>query len=262
MRRQEKLGSDRTTGAIKLPRGRSRLDALLVERGLAQSREAAQEMIADGRVRVNDGLATRPAALTDANAALSITPGPAYVSRGGNKLAGALDSFGVSPRDAVCIDIGASTGGFTDCLLQRGAARVYAVDVGYGQLAWKLRSDDRVVAMERRNARHPLPIEERADLATVDVSFISLRLVLPSVMDALSPGGRILALVKPQFEAGRSDVGRGGVVRSPAARARTIGSIALWAIDNGLGVLGVRESVLTGPKGNHEYFLLLQKPED
>ena len=257
MRRQEKLGSDRTTGAIKPPRGRSRLDALLVERGLAQSREAAQEMIADGRVRVNEGLATRPAALTDVNAALSIRPGPAYVSRGGNKLAGALDSFGVSPRDAVCIDIGASTGGFTDCLLQRGAARVYAVDVGYGQLAWKLRSDERVITMERSNARHPLPIEEPASLATVDVSFISLRLVLPSVMQALSPGGRILALVKPQFEAGRSDVGRGGVVRSPAARAGAVGSVALWAVDHGLRALGVRESALTGPKGNHEYFLLL-----
>ena len=157
----------------------------------------------------------------------------------------------------MCIDVGASTGGFTDCLLQRGAARVYAVDVGYGQLAWKLRSDERVIAMERINARHPLPIEEPASLATVDVSFISLRLVLPSIMDVLAPGGSILALVKPQFEAGRSDVGRGGVVRSPAARAQTVGSVALWAVDHGLRALGVRESALTGAKGNHEYFLLL-----
>ena len=257
MRRQEKLSRDKISRVSSPTRGRSRLDGLLVERGLAQSREAAQEMIADGRVRVDDGLATRPAAMTDVNAALSVTPGPEYVSRGGNKLAGALDAFGVSPDGAVCIDVGASTGGFTDCLLQRGAARVYAVDVGYGQLAWKLRSDERVIAMERINARHPLPIEEPASLATVDVSFISLRLVLPSIMDVLAPGGSILALVKPQFEAGRSDVGRGGVVRSPAARAQTVGSVALWAVDHGLRALGVRESVLTGPKGNHEYFLLL-----
>ena len=189
MPRQEKLGHDRTSAAGRPTRRRLRLDALLAERGFAQSREAAQELIADGRVRVNDAVSTRPAAQTNVNAVLSITPGPAYVSRGGVKLAGALDAFGFSPRDAVCIDVGASTGGFTDCLLQRGASRVYAVDVGYGQLAWKLRSDERVIAMERTNARHPLPVQEPLDLATIDVSFISLRLILPSLMDAMSPSG-------------------------------------------------------------------------
>ncbi|MYD37096.1 MAG: TlyA family RNA methyltransferase [Dehalococcoidia bacterium] len=183
-----------------------------------------------------------------------------YVSRGGVKLEGVLDAFGLNPDGLVCLDVGASTGGFTDCLLQRGAERVYAVDVGYGQLAWSLRNDSRVIVMERQNARHPLGIEELISFAVADVSFISLRLVLPSIIETLAPGGSILALVKPQFEAGRKEVGRGGVVKSPVARANAIGSVALWAIENGLRILGVRESPLTGPKGNHEYFLLLQKP--
>ena len=183
-----------------------------------------------------------------------------YVSRGGIKLEGALDTFGLDPHGLVCLDIGASTGGFTDCLLRRGVERVYAVDVGYGQLAWTLRNDPRVIVMERRNARHPLEIEEPITLAVADVSFISLRLVLPSIIESLAPGGVILALVKPQFEAGRKEVGKGGVVKSPSARAGAIGSVALWAIENGLRVLGVRESPITGPKGNHEYFLLLGTP--
>ncbi len=183
-----------------------------------------------------------------------------YVSRGGIKLEGALDEFALNPDGLVCLDVGASTGGFTDCLLQRGAERVYAVDVGYGQLAWSLRNDERVIVMERRNARHPLEIDEPISLAVADVSFISLRLVLPSIIETLVPGASILALVKPQFEAGRKEVSRGGVVKSQAARANAIGSVALWAIENGLRVLGVRESPITGPKGNHEYFLLLQKP--
>ncbi len=182
-----------------------------------------------------------------------------YVSRGGVKLAGALDAFALDPAGLVCLDVGASTGGFTDCLLKRGADRVYAVDVGYGQLAWTLRNDLRVVVMERRNARHPLEIEEPISFAVADVSFISLRLVLPSIIETLTPGGIILALVKPQFEAGRESVGRGGVVKSPAARASAIADVALWAIENGLQVLGVRESSLMGPKGNREYFLLLKK---
>ena len=183
----------------------------------------------------------------------------AYVSRGGMKLDGALDAFALKADGMTCLDVGASTGGFTDCLLQRGASRVYAVDVGYGQLAWSLRQDDRVTVMERRNARYPLEIDEPISLAVADVSFISLRLVLPSIIAVLRPGGIILALVKPQFEAGRQEVGRGGVVKSQAARAGAIGDVALWAIENGLRVLGVRESVLTGPKGNREYFLLLRR---
>ena len=239
-------------------RGRVRLDGLLVERGIASGRDAARAMIADGLVTVNGSVVLRPAALAAPDAEILLADGPAYVSRGGVKLEGALDAFGLNPDGLVCLDVGASTGGFTDCLLQRGAERVYAVDVGYGQLAWRLRNDSRVVVMERRNARHSLEIEEPIKLAVADVSFISLTLVLPAIIETLAPGGLILALVKPQFEAGREEVGRGGVVRSPAARANAVGGVALWAIENGLRVLGVRESVITGPKGNHEYFLLFR----
>ena len=214
-------------------------------------------MIADGLVTVNGSVVLRPAALAAPDAEILLEQGPAYVSRGGVKLAGALDAFGLDPAGLVCLDVGASTGGFTDCLLQRGAERVYAVDVGYGQLAWSLRNDSRVIVMERHNARHPLDIEEPVSLAVADVSFISLTLVLPAIIETLAPGGIILALVKPQFEAGREEVGRGGVVRSPSVHANAIGSVALWAIENRLRVLGVRESSITGPKGNREYFLLL-----
>ncbi len=242
-------------------RRRVRLDGLLVERGIASGRDAARAMIADGRVTVNGSVVLRPAALAAADADILLAEGPTYVSRGGVKLAGALDEFGLDPGGLVCLDVGASTGGFTDCLLQRGAKRVYAVDVGYGQLAWSLRNDSRVVVMERHNARHRLEIEEPIKLAVADVSFISLTLVLPTIIGTLAPGGLILALVKPQFEAGREEVARGGVVRSPAARANAIGNVALWAIENGLRVLGVRESSITGPKGNHEYFLLLSTPQ-
>ena len=216
-------------------------------------------MIADGRVSVNGSVVLKPAALAAHDSEILHEEGPSYVSRGGIKLAGALDSFGLSPDGLVCLDVGASTGGFTDCLLQRCAARVYAVDVGYGQLAWSLRNDPRVTVMERHNARHPLPIDEPIGLAVADVSFISLRLVLPSVIEKLATGGYIVALVKPQFEAGRDEVGRGGVVRSPSTRASAIGTVALWAIEKGLRVLGIRESAITGPKGNREYFLLLQR---
>ncbi len=241
-------------------RARVRLDGLLVERGIASGRDAARAMIADGLVTVNGSVALRPAALAAPDSEILLAEGQSYVSRGGVKLAGALDAFELDPDGLVCVDVGASTGGFTDCLLQRGAERVYAVDVGYGQLAWSLRNDPRVTVMERRNARHPLEIEEPIRLAVADVSFISLTLVLPTIIEALAPGGIILALVKPQFEAGREEVGRGGVVRSPSARANAIGSVALWAIENGLRVLGVRESSITGPKGNHEYFLCLGNP--
>ena len=240
-------------------RARVRLDGLLVERGMASGRNAAQAMIADGRVSVNGSIVLRPAALAAPDAEIVHAEGPSYVSRGGIKLAGALDAFGLSPDGLTCLDVGASTGGFTDCLLQRGASHVYAVDVGYGQLAWSLRNDPRVTAMERHNARHSLPIDKPIGLAVADVSFISLRLVLPSVIEKLVSGGYIAALVKPQFEAGRDEVGRGGVVRSPSVRASAVGRVALWAIENGLRVLGVRESAITGPKGNREYFLLLQR---
>ena len=240
-------------------RARVRLDGLLVERGIATGRDAAQAMIADGRVTVNGSVVLRAAALAAPDAEIFHAEGPSYVSRGGIKLAGALDAFRLSPDGLTCLDVGASTGGFTDCLLQRGAEHVYAVDVGYGQLAWSLRNDARVTVFERHNARNSMPIEEPIGLAVVDVSFISLRLILPSVIETLADTAYIVALVKPQFEAGRDEVNRGGVVRSPSVRASAVGRVALWAIENGLRVLGVRESAITGPKGNREYFVLLKK---
>jgi 23S rRNA (cytidine1920-2'-O)/16S rRNA (cytidine1409-2'-O)-methyltransferase len=239
---------------------KARLDVLLVERRLAESREKAQALIASGAVSVDGDTIAKPSAVVPSDAEIVVSEGPAYVSRGGLKLAGALDALRQNPAGLVCADVGASTGGFTDCLLQRGAARVYAVDVGYGQLAWTLRQDPRVVVLERVNARHPLPIDGPVDLATVDVSFISLTLVLPSVATILKPGGRIIALVKPQFEAGRDEVGRGGVVRDPFVRARTVGRVCLWAIERGLRVRGVTPSPIPGPKGNREIFILLEKP--
>ncbi len=258
MSRQKRKGT-RRPGRETPSRSRVRLDGLLVERGIASGRDAAQAMIADGRITVNGSAALRPAFLAPSDAEIVSTPGPTYVSRGGIKLAGALDAFGLNPDGLTCLDVGASTGGFTDCLLQRGATRVHAVDVGYGQLAWAIRNDPRVNVLERRNARHPLDIDEPVDIAVVDVSFISLRLVLPSITETLIARGHIIALVKPQFEARREDVGRGGVVNSPSVRANATGDVALWAIEKGLRVLGVRESVITGPKGNREYFLLLRR---
>lgn len=254
MNRQRKRSSRK---ASKAP-----LDALLVERGLVEDKERAKVLIATGAVKVNGGVATRSSAPTSLNAEIALRQGPAYASRGGIKLEGALDALKIDPQGAVAVDVGASTGGFTDCLLQRGAERVYTVDVSYGQLAWTLRQDPRVVVLERTNARHPIPIDEPLDLATVDVSFISLTLVLPNVVALLRPAGRILTLVKPQFEAPREDVGRGGVVRDPLIRARTVGKVCLWAIENGLRVRGVTPSPIPGPKGNREVFVLLETPAE
>ena len=180
------------------------------------------------------------------------------MSRGGFKLEGALDHFGVDPDGLVCLDVGASTGGFTDCLLQRGAAKVYAVDVGRGQLHDRVARDERVTVIDRTNAHHPFTLPGPADLATVDVSFISLTQVLPNILPHLAPGGRALCLVKPQFEAGREQVGRGGIVRDPLARAATLAKLGLWAIDRGIRVRGLSTSVLAGAAGNVEYFALLE----
>lgn len=231
---------------------RVRLDVLLVERGLFPTRARAQAAILAGLVRVDGrparkaGEAVRP----DARVEVLADPVP-YASRGGLKLAHALDRFGVDPAGRVAIDVGASTGGFTDVLLRRGARRVYAVDVGYGQLAWSLRQDPRVVVMERthilRLERESLP--EPPDLATVDVSFISLRKVLPKVDRLLDPPGEILALVKPQFEAGRAQVGKGGVVRDPEVHCRVLEEVAQAAQQVGLGVWGITPSPILGAEG-------------
>src|SRR6266404_5001946 len=216
-----------------------------------------------GDVLVGDRPVTKPGAevLADALVRLRGADSP-YVSRGGEKLAGALDAFGLEVRDLVALDVGASTGGFTDCLLQRGARRVIALDVGYGQLAWKLRQDPRVTVIERTNARALAPgmLPEPPDLAVVDVSFISLASVLPAVTDVLKAGGEILPLVKPQFEVGRGRVGKGGVVRDPGLRAEAVARVRTEAERLGLEVRGEAESVLPGPKGNREVFLRLRKP--
>lgn len=238
-----------------------RLDRLLVERGLASARERARALILAGQVLVNGAPVDKAGALVPAGARITLkAPELPYVSRGGLKLAAALEHFGLEVRGVVALDVGASTGGFTDCLLQHGAARVYDVDVGYGQLAWRLRQDPRVVVLERTNIRH-LPreaIPEAVDLAVVDVSFISLKLVLPQVLAFLRPGGAILALVKPQFEVGRGQVGKGGVVREPRLQLQAVAEIQSFAQGLGLTVVGVMPSPILGPKGNQEYLLWLQ----
>jgi len=241
---------------------RVRIDRLLVERGLAASRERARRLVMTGDVLVGDRPITKPGAEVPADAEVRLrTADSPYVSRGGEKLAGGLDAFGLEVRDLVAFDVGASTGGFTDCLLQRGARRVIALDVGYGQLAWKLRHDPRVVVIERTNARHltPAMLPEAPDLAVVDVSFISLATVLPAVAGVLAPRGTIVALVKPQFEVGRGRVGKGGVVRDPAQRAEAVAGVRTAAEQLGLAVRGEAESVLSGPKGNREVFIWLAR---
>src|SRR5215831_16772254 len=242
--------------------GGVRLDRLLVDLGLAPSRERAQRLILAGEVLVGDRPATKPGTMVAADAPLRLRRPPSdYVSRGGEKLAGALDTFGLDVTGQVALDVGASTGGFTDCLLRRGARRVFAVDVGYGQLAWTLRQDARVTVLERTNARHleASMLAEAPDLVTVDVSFISLALVLPAVAAVLRPAGSVIALVKPQFEAGRDQVRKGGVVRDPAVRAAAVARVRDEAQTLGLTVRGESDSVLPGPKGNREVFLWLTR---
>ncbi len=239
---------------------KSRLDKILVQRGLVDSRQRAQALIMAGKVRVNGDPAVKPGQQTDPECDIELLDNPCpYVSRGGLKLAAGLDHFRVDPTGWICADIGASTGGFTDCLLKRGAARVYAIDVGYGQLAWKLRQDDRVVVMERTNARHlkPEDLDDRIDLAVVDASFISLKILLPPLLPLFEKKYRIMALIKPQFEAGREHVGKGGVVRDPEIHDRVIAGVNEFAAGLGLECLGVCPSPILGPKGNREFLTWL-----
>src|SRR3954447_10631997 len=242
---------------------KSRLDVELVRRGLARSREHAQALVSAGRVRVGGLVASKSATGVDPAASVQVLEDPSddYVSRGGDKLAGALERFG-GPAIAGrrCLDAGASTGGFTDLLLRRGAAEVLAVDVGYGQLAWSLRTDARVRVLERTNVRSLDPSDVgRWDLTVADLSFISLALVLPMLAACTDPAGDLVLLVKPQFEAGRDAVGAGGVVRDPAVRADAVRRVSAAAVDVGLGVAGVTASPLPGPAGNVEYFLWLRR---
>jgi 23S rRNA (cytidine1920-2'-O)/16S rRNA (cytidine1409-2'-O)-methyltransferase len=241
---------------------KERLDRLLVARGLAESREQAQRMIMAGLVLVEDRPATKPGHKIPADADIRVKERPPYVSRGGHKLAAGLDAFGVTPAGWVCADLGASTGGFTDVLLQRGAARVYAVDVGYGQLHWRLRNDPRVVVMERTNARYLESLPEPVQLVVIDASFISLRLILPAARRILAPGGQIIALIKPQFEAGRERVGKGGVVRDARVHRDVLREMADWAAAQSYGPQGLVPSPILGPKGNREFLLWLQPGQE
>jgi 23S rRNA (cytidine1920-2'-O)/16S rRNA (cytidine1409-2'-O)-methyltransferase len=245
---------------------RVRLDQLIVDRGLAESRSRAQALLLGGRVRVGEGDAARldrkPGDLVDPGVPVDVAAPEPYVSRGGHKLAAALDAFGVDPRDRVCLDAGASTGGFTDVLLQRGARRVYAVDVGRGQLAEALRRDSRVISMERTNARNltSSSLPEPVSLASIDVSFISLRLVLAPIASTFGPqGGDIVPLVKPQFEAGRGETKK-GVVTDPAVHERVLGEVIEAALAAGLEPLGRIPSPILGPEGNREFLLHLRVP--
>ncbi len=242
---------------------KDRLDKLLVERGLAASRDRASALVMSGAVLVNGMPAAKPGSLVDTSARLALKEADhPYVSRGALKLVQGLDTFAIDPAGWTCLDIGASTGGFTDVLLRRGATRVYAIDVGYGQLAWSIRQDPRVVVLERENARtmELALVPEPCDLAVIDVSFISLTLILPRVAELLrSPGGKpIVALVKPQFEVGRELVGRGGVVKDEAVRRSAVDKIRTWAASHGFVTGDDVESPITGPAGNVEYLLLLR----
>jgi 23S rRNA (cytidine1920-2'-O)/16S rRNA (cytidine1409-2'-O)-methyltransferase len=242
---------------------RIRLDVLVTERGLAASREQARRLIMAGAVVINEQRVDKPGMFVDPAATLRIKDEARspYVSRGGHKLEAALRAFQVDVAGVVALDVGASTGGFTDCLLQHGAAKVYAVDVGYGQLAWPLRHDPRVVNLERCNIRTLArsALSEAPTLAVIDASFISLSLVIPPVLALLTPRGRIIALIKPQFEVGKGRVGKGGVVRDPQLHAEVIEKLRSQAESWQVEVLGVIESPLLGPKGNKEFLLYLQK---
>lgn len=244
---------------------KERLDVLVVERGLAESRAKAQRLIMAGQVRVEGEVILKPGTLIPVSASIEVVEGMRYVSRGGEKLEAALEGFDLTHLEGwVCADVGASTGGFTDCLLAHGAARVYAIDVGYGQLHWKLRQDPRVVVMERTNVRYLTTLPEQVDLVTIDVSFISLKLVLPTVKVWLKPEGKIIALIKPQFEAGPSESARGkGVIRDARVHRRVLEDVLAFAKTIGLTPQGLIRSPLLGPKGNVEFLTLLTpSPEE
>jgi len=243
---------------------KERLDILLVNKGLAPSREKAKAMIMEGNVFVDNNREDKAGSTFDVNANIEVKGNTLkYVSRGGLKLEKAMKNFGVELEGKVCMDVGASTGGFTDCMLQNGAVKVYAVDVGYGQFAWKLRQDERVVCMEKTNIRYVTPedIGEPVDFSSIDVSFISLTKVLGPVKEILSPGGEVVALIKPQFEAGREKVGKKGVVREKSTHLEVIQMVMAYAAEIGFEIRNLEFSPIKGPEGNIEYLLYLHKPE-
>jgi 23S rRNA (cytidine1920-2'-O)/16S rRNA (cytidine1409-2'-O)-methyltransferase len=239
---------------------KSRLDLVLVERGYFPSREQAQRAIMAGEVRVGDAVVDKASVNVAADAEVSVRAPSPYVGRGGVKLESALQNFGIQVSGLTALDIGASTGGFTDCLLQRGAKKVYAIDVGHGQLAWKIRSDPRVIVRERLNARFlsRADIPEPIGLCVIDVSFISLTLILPNAFELVTPNGMILALIKPQFELQASDVGRGGIVREPALHEKAQEKIRDFVREAGHEVMGIAPSGITGTDGNQEFFICVR----
>ncbi|NIV28696.1 MAG: TlyA family rRNA (cytidine-2'-O)-methyltransferase [Anaerolineae bacterium] len=232
---------------------KERLDLLLAQRGLADSQDQARRLIMAGKVSVGDQVVDKPGTRVPTASEVTVKGALPFASRGGFKLEAALEAFGLDVRGWTVADAGASTGGFVDCLLQRGATRVYAVDVGYGQLAWKLRQDPRVVVMDRTNARHLEKLAEPVDLVTIDVSFISLKLILPAASGWLGQRGQIVALIKPQFEAGPAQVEDGGVVRDKAVHRAVLEDLVAWAVSRDIGLMGLIRSPLTGPAGNVEF---------
>jgi len=237
---------------------RRRIDSLLVESGLVESQAKAQAMIMAGEVAVDGKTVSKSGTLVAEEVNITITEPPPFVSRGGIKLDHALDQFQLDVSYRVVADIGASTGGFTDCLLKRGASRVYAIDVGYGQLDYRLRQDSRVVVLERVNARYPINLPEKVDLATIDVSFISVQKVIPSVARLVKGKGCLLVLIKPQFEARRREVDKGGVIKQPLVHARVLGRFISWLVEYGFRLAGLVASPIPGTSGNREFFVLLR----
>ncbi|MCX6001229.1 MAG: TlyA family RNA methyltransferase [Chloroflexi bacterium] len=235
-----------------------RLDSLLVARGLADNKSRAQAAIMAGEVTVNGNVMTKAGSTVPEDADIRLKEKMPYVSRGGLKMAHALQEFGIDVKGLACLDVGASTGGFTDCLLQHGAERVYALDVGYGQLDYKLRQDGRVVVMEKVNAHYPFDLPGEVSLAVMDVSFISVTSVIPNVLTHLSKEGELVVLFKPQFEAGRDEVGKGGVIKDPAVHARTIGRLVVWMNSNRLKLLNLAASPILGAEGNKEFLVQLR----
>ncbi len=242
--------------------GKIRADELIVQQGHAESRSKARAMILAGDVRIGDRIIDRPAELLLPETSFTVAQPPPYVSRGGFKLEHALDSFGISVDGLIAADLGASTGGFTDCLLQRGAVKVYAIDVGYGQLDYRLRQDERVVVMERQNARYLESLPESVDLVTIDVSFISLSHILGTAARLIKPDGKVICLIKPQFEAGKDGVDRKGVVREDRVRQQVVRNVIGFAQEIGLGVRGLDRSPLVGPAGNVEFLGAFQAGAD
>ncbi len=237
---------------------RRRIDNLLVDRGLAESRNKAQALVMAGVVMVDGKAVVKAGTLVYEEAEITVIQPPPFVSRGGLKLDYAIDQFKIDVSTTIVIDVGASTGGFTDCLLKRGARRVYAIDVGYGQLDYHLQRDSRVVVMDRVNARYPFTLPEKADLATIDVSFISVEKVIPSVARAVREGGSLLVLIKPQFEAMRNEVGKGGIIKQPEVHALVLGRFIAWVVEHNLRLKGLIASPILGASGNREFFVLLE----